>query len=260
VIGRLGVFGSLRLRSRNPDADEQSGRNRTRSFRHGLLSRLQAHRIRLWLSLVGKGLFRLQIEVDGLANAPAGGPLIVAAAPHRNWIDPFILLQVFPATPRLFFVAAADTAGARWWKRLVINIAGGMAPVTTKGGLNRGGLETSLAILREGNRLGIFPEGWNNNAAPFEVLPLKRGVAFLSQHSGCRVLPVALAGTTDLWRGATLRVAVAPPLDALPAGADRQTEQAFVDRLREILQEIQPPPPPEPADGRKPWRWLTRAL
>ena len=32
------------------------------------------------------------------------------------------------------------------------------------------------------------------------------------------MLPVALAGTTDLWRGKTLRVRIAPPLDALPLG------------------------------------------
>jgi 1-acyl-sn-glycerol-3-phosphate acyltransferase len=259
-MDKLGMLGKVRLRSRNPDVVDRRERARTRSFRPSLFSRLQAHRIRLWLSLIGKGLFRLRIEAVGLEHIPAGEPLIVAAAPHRNWIDPFLILQVFPATPRLYFVAAADTAGARWWKTLVINVAGGMAPVTTKGGLNRDGLETSLAILRAGNRLGIFPEGWNNNAAPCEVLPLKRGVAFLSEHSGCRVLPVALAGTTDLWRGASLRVSVAPPLAALPAGADRQAEQAYVDQLRDILQTIQPSRPPEPADGKKPWRWLTRML
>jgi 1-acyl-sn-glycerol-3-phosphate acyltransferase len=229
-------------------------------FRQTLFSNLQAHRIHLWLSLVGKGLFRLHVEVEGLEHIPPGESLIVAAAPHRNWIDPFLLLQVFPALPRLYFVAAADTAGVRWWKTLAINIAGGMAPVTSKGGLNRDGLETSLAILAEGNRLGIFPEGWNNNAKPLDVLPLKRGVAFLSEHSGSRVLPVGLAGTTDLWRGATLRIRVAPPLDALPPDSDRNAEQAYVDQLRAVLQAIQPPPPPEPASGKKPWRWMTKMI
>jgi hypothetical protein len=74
------------------------------------------------------------------------------------------------------------------------------------------------------------------------------------------VLPVALAGTTDLWRGKTIRVRIAPPLDALPSGADRHDEQIFVDALRAVLQEAVPADPEEPLDGKKPWRWLTRAL
>ena len=91
-------------------------------------------------------------------------------------------------------------------------------------------------------------------------MPLKRGVAFISQHSGRRVLPVALAGTTDLWRGKTLRVRIAPPLDALAPGSNRDEEQAYVDDLHAVLQDALPPQPAEPLDGKKPWRWLTRAL
>ena len=93
-----------------------------------------------------------------------------------------------------------------------------MVPVSTRGQLNRDGLELALGILERGNRVGIFPEGWGAKPDP-EIMPLKRGVAFISQHSGRRVLPVALAGTTDLWRGKTLRVRIAPPLDALAAGS-----------------------------------------
>jgi 1-acyl-sn-glycerol-3-phosphate acyltransferase len=240
-------------------AGRGSGKQANR-FHPNLLSRLQARRIHLCLSLLARGLFRLNVDVEGLEHVPAGEPLIVAAAPHRNWIDPFLVMAVMPSLPRLYFVAASDTAGARWWKTLAINIAGGMAPVTTKGGPNRDGLEISLTILAEGNRLGIFPEGWNNNAAPLEILPLKRGVAFLSEHSGRRVLPLGLAGTTDLWRGATLRVRIAPPLDMLPRGSNRNAEQAFVDQLHVILQAVQPAPPREPVDGKKPWSWLKRML
>jgi hypothetical protein len=87
----------------------------------------------------------------------------------------------------------------------------------------------------------------------------RSGVAFISQHSGCRVLPVALVGTTDLWRSKTLRVRIAP-LDALPLGANRHEEQIFVDGLRTALHDALPPQPAEPPDGKKPWRWLTQAL
>jgi 1-acyl-sn-glycerol-3-phosphate acyltransferase len=232
---------------------------RAERFRPTLWSVLQARRIKLWLTLVGKGLLRLNIEVEGLELVPRAEPLIVAAAPHRNWIDPFLILQVLPPLPRTYFLAAADTSGNRWWKRILIDLAGGMVPVTTTGQLNRNGLELTLSILECGNRVGIFPEGWGAKLDP-EIMPLKRGVAFISQHSGRRVLPVALAGTTDLWRGKTLRMRIASPLDALAPGASRYEEQSYVDSLRAVLQDVVPREPAEPLDGKKPWRWLTRVL
>jgi 1-acyl-sn-glycerol-3-phosphate acyltransferase len=227
-------------------------------YRPTLWSALQARRIRLWLTLVGKGLLRFNIEVEGLELVPRGESLVIAAAPHRNWIDPFLILQILPPLPRTYFLAAADTTGNRWWKRILIDLAGGMVPVATRGQLNRDGLQLALAILQRGNRVGIFPEGWGPKPDP-EILPLKRGVAFISQHSGCRVLPVALAGTSDLWRGKTLRVRIAPPVDALPPGANRHEEQTYVDSLRAVLHDVLPAEPAEPPDGKKPWRWLTRA-
>jgi 1-acyl-sn-glycerol-3-phosphate acyltransferase len=254
VPGAAGTKSSALL----PDAHAGNRRHAGR-FRPNLWSALQARRITLWLTLVGKRLLRFTIEVEGLELVPRGEPLIVAAAPHRNWIDPFLILQVLPPLPRTYFLAAADTTGDRWWKRLLIDLAGGMVPVATKGQLNRDGLELALAILRRGNRVGIFPEGWGPKPDP-EILPLKRGVAFISQHSGCRVLPVALAGTSDLWRGKTLRVRIAPPLDAVPPGANRDEEQTYVESLCAVLQDVMPAEPAEPPDGNKPWRWLTRAL
>jgi 1-acyl-sn-glycerol-3-phosphate acyltransferase len=239
--------------------NRNQGRANARRFRPTLWSALQARRIKLWLALVGQGLLRFKIEVEGLEHMPRGEPLIIAAAPHRNWVDPLLLLTVLPPLPRTYFLAAVGLPGDRWWKRLVLTIAGGMVPVATTGQLNREGLALALAILSHGNRVGIFPEGWGSKPDP-EVMPLKRGVAFLSEHSGRRVLPVALAGTSELWRGKTLRVCIAPPLPALEPGADRQAEQAYVDRLRAVLQEVAPASPPEPPDGQKRWSWLTRLV
>jgi 1-acyl-sn-glycerol-3-phosphate acyltransferase len=229
----------------------------SRRFRPSLWSALQAWRIKLWLVLVGRGLFRFRIEVEGREHIPPGEPLIIAAAPHRNWIDPLLILTVLPALPRPYFLSAVGVRGDRRWRQLALHIAGGMVPVERSGHLNREGLALALAILAQGNRVGIFPEGWEARPDP-AILPLKRGVAFLSEHSGRRVLPVALAGAGELWRGKTLRVRIAPPLPALAPGADRNAEQAYVDRLRAVLHEATPPPPPEPPDHEKRWRWLTK--
>lgn len=223
--------------------------------------RLQARLSRRILRLLGHGLFRLRFEFRGLEHVPRGEPLIVAAAPHRNWIDPFLIVIALPPEPRVYFLGSAEGMFNTWWKRAVIAALGGVVPVSTAGHLNREGLETSLRILATDRRLGLFPEGWQQEAKPpDEIQPIRRGVAFLAERSGRRVLPIGLAGSQELWRGKMLRLQVGPPLDPPPPRADRATENAYAQRLTEALRAALPPLPPEPRDGRKPWPWLTRLL
>jgi 1-acyl-sn-glycerol-3-phosphate acyltransferase len=226
-----------------------------------VVSSLQARLGRRLVLGIGRTLFRLRLEFEGLEQVPGDEPLIVAAGPHRNWIDSFLIIMALPPTPRVSFIGSAEGMFDAWWKRAFLSLMGGVVPVSSRGQLNREALETSLAILAGGNRLGIFPEGWDQTgASPTEVQPLKRGVAFLSARSGCRVLPVGLAGTQELWRGKTLRLRIGPPLAVLAAGTNRSEEQAYADRVRDAISAVLPPLPPEPVDGNKPWSWLTRFL
>jgi 1-acyl-sn-glycerol-3-phosphate acyltransferase len=243
---------------RRGGAPAAADRDRFRPTRVGSLQARLSRRAVLW---IGRALFRLRLELAGLEHVPRDEPVIVAAAPHRNWIDSFLIIMALPPVPRVIFLGSAEGVFNRWWKRAILSLMGGVVPVSTRGQLNREALETSLAILAGGNRLGIFPEGWDQTgASPVEVQPLKRGVAFLSARSGCRVMPVGIAGTKELWRGKTLRLRIGPPLEPLAAGADRNEEQAYVERLHVAISAVLPPLPPAPADGRKPWSWLTRML
>jgi 1-acyl-sn-glycerol-3-phosphate acyltransferase len=213
------------------------------------------------LFVLGQSLFRLRLEFEGLELVPPDEPLIVAAAPHRNWIDPFLIVMALPSRPRIYFLGSGEGTFNRWWKRLIIGAVGGVVPVSTIGQLNREGLQTALAILAAGRSLGLMPEGWDQEAQPpDQIAPIKRGVAFLAERSQRRVLPVGLAGTQELWRGKTLRLRVGAPLDPPALGAPRAEEQAFAARLTGALLAALPPLPPEPADGRKRWPWLTRLL
>ena len=230
-------------------------------FRSTLASQVQARVVRRLLLVIGRGIFRLRFEFRGLEHVPTGEPLIVAAAPHRNWIDPFLIVMALPVGPRIYFLGSAEGMFNRWWKRTVLWAVGGVIPVSTQGQLNREGLETSLQILAADQRLGLFPEGWNQESKPpDEIQPIRRGVAFLAERSARRVLPIGLAGTQELWRGKTLRLQVGEPLDPPPAGATRAEETTYAERLAEALRAVLPPLPPEPSNGHKPWPWLTRLL
>ncbi len=218
---------------------------------------LQARFARLVVRLIGEGLFGLRIEVSGAEHVPAGEPLIVAAGPHRNWVDGFLLMIALPALPRLTFLASENVSD-RLWKRLVVFVAGGFEPVSFTSAVNREALAAAQEVLGRGDRLGIFPEGWDHLADPMrEIGAFRRGVAFIAQQSGRRVLPVALAGAKPLWRGKTLRVRIGASLGPPLADADRAVQQAWSDELGATLQELIPPEPPEIPVGQRRWPWLT---
>ena len=220
---------------------------------HALQARFTTSGVRF----IGTRLFGFRIEVSGRENVRAGEPLIVAGGPHRNWVDGFLLLVALPPQPRLVFLASENVSD-RWWKRVLVRLAGGFESVSTTSVLNRDALEAALLVLARGDRLGIFPEGWDHLEGPMrEIGPFRRGLAFVAQQSGRCVLPVALAGSKPLWRGKRLQVRIGTPLDPPPMDAGKGAQQAWSDELRATLQELIPPEPPDIPLERRRWPWLT---
>ena len=221
------------------------------------VARIQAYIVTRGVRFIGERIFGFRIEVHGREHVPAGEPLIVAGGPHRNWVDGFLLIIALPALPRLWFLAS-EYVVATWWKRLIVRLAGGFEPVSTTSALNREALAAGVRVLARGNRLATFPEGWDHlDASLEEIGELRRGLAFIAQQSGRRVLPVAIAGSKPLWRGKTLRVRIGPPLDPPPPRAGKAEQQAWSDVLRAALQELIPPQPPLIPVSRRRWPWLT---
>lgn len=224
---------------------------------HGTVRAVQARFSRLVVNLIGRGLFGFRIEVSGAEHVPAGEPLIVAGGPHRNWVDGFLLMIALPALPRLTWLASENVSD-RFWKRVLVFIAGGFEPVSSTSALNREVLAAAQEVPRRGDRLGIFPEGWDHLEDPMrEIGAFRRGVAFIAQQSGRRVLPVALAGAKPLWRGKTLRVHIGIPVNPPAGDAGRAAQQAWSDGLRATLEGLIPPEPPEIPVGARRWAWLT---
>ena len=219
--------------------------------------RLRANVVTHGVRFIATRIFGLRIEVSGREHIPPGEPLIVAGGPHRNWIDGFLLIVAMPPEPRLTFLAS-EAADDLWWRGLIVKMTGGFEPVSTTSALNREALDAAQRVLARGDRLGIFPEGWDHlQAEQREIGELRRGVAFIAQQSERRVLPVALAGAKPLWRGKTLRVQIGAPLAPPAATARRAEQESWSDELRATLQTLLPPEPPEIPITQRRWTWLT---
>ena len=223
----------------------------------GPIQAFQAHFTTSGVRFIGTRLFGFRIEVSGREHVPAGQPLIVAGGPHRNWVDGFLLLVALPPQPRVVFLASENVSD-RWWKRVLVRLAGGFEPVSTTSVLNREALDAALLVLHAATGWGSSPRaGTTSRDRCGRSGHFRRGLAFVAQQSGRCVLPVALAGSKPLWRGKTLRVRIGPPLDPPPMNARKAAQEAWSDELRATLQELIPPEPPEIPLQRRRWPWLT---
>jgi len=144
---------------------------------------------------VAKVIWRPRVE--GLANIPATGPVIVASN-HLSFADSIVIPFVVPR--RVAFLAKEDyftgtgVKGAlvRGWFEGI-----GMVPVDrddTKAALSS--LDTALEILGRGMAFGIYPEGARSRDG--RLYRGRTGVAHLALTSGAPVVPVGLVGTERL--------------------------------------------------------------
>ena len=239
--------------------------------------------LRLGLRFLGRGVFRFRPELVGAerlprtsAGRPAGG-WIAAGLPHRTWVDPFLVADLLPAEPRPFFLGDGRTIYRAWWRRALVRWIGGVIPIWPGGG--RTAVEAHLAaagaVLSAGGVLVIFPEV-GPPVPSGTARPLGLGVAYFALRTGAPIVPLAIGGSDELYRGRRLRVEILEPVTArelaglpreapLPAPWSREeriaaheTVAALHARCASAVAAAQAAV--RPLEGsRKRWPWLTTA-
>jgi 1-acyl-sn-glycerol-3-phosphate acyltransferase len=132
---------------------------------------------------------RRRLRIEGEANIPADGPLLVACN-HTSNLDPMVMGGYFPHT--LFAMAKREMYFARpvaWF------LAGINCIPVDRGAADRLALTRALEVLRRRGRLLIFVEGTRSRDGTMHRAEV--GIAFLSRRSGATVLPVAICHTGE---------------------------------------------------------------
>lgn len=173
------------------------------------------------------------VEATGVEFVPRRGPLILVAN-HQSLLDPLALMAAIPreitflAASYLFRIPAVG---------LVIKAVGALPVRGEEADLRS--LRKSLALLREGKAIGLFPEGAVSR--PGELRPFMPGWAYLALKSGAPVLPVILRGSskvlpvgTFIPRPGRICVKVLPPL---AFASKKKIAQGDLERLNAILRE-----------------------
>jgi len=217
-----------------------------------------------WCRVVG-----WRLTVAGSDRLPSrdgvsGAGCIVAVAPHRAWVEPFLLVVAWPAeAARLVWLADGRTATRSWWRRRLLPRLG-VIPIAVGAGGPRAYAEQAAVAVQRGCAVVVFPEV-GPASPPARTRALSPGFAYLSLRSGAPVVPAVVAGTHRLVRGSPLSVDFCAALEPGEAMPDPLTPRGRTraDGLRRELEEAMAgvlPSRTAQADAAAPararWRWL----
>lgn len=218
-------------------------------------------------------VFRLRVEVSGRELLPKGGYLLVVAA-HRGWADPFIVIHALPTEPRPWFLGSGPSTFTSPWREALIKRVGGLLPVWRGGVGVEGHIRSARAVLEAGGVFVQMPEGTVNGPVG-TTGPFRPGAALIALRLGATIVPMALAGTEELYIGHRMAARILPPTsiaDLLGTSWDgrlpeagtrdelelaRRVTEALVNRLRPAVEALQPQTVDPPSHPRRLRHWLT---
>jgi hypothetical protein len=231
--------------------------------------------MRLLARAILVGVFRFRIETSGQEHLPRGGYLIVGAA-HRGWMDPFVVLHAIPEQPRAWFLGSGPSTFTSLWREWLIRRVGGLLPVW-RGGV---GVETHVAsaraVIANGGVFAQMPEG-TVSGPPGRIGPFRNGWALIALRVPAPIVPLAMAGTDELYIGKRMASRVLPATSVadllgpdwdgvVPEAGSREELElakrlsaALAGRLGPVVEELQRAtidPPEHPRRLRKRLTWL----
>ena len=238
-------------------------------LRQGLFERCLRPLIRAWCRLCG---WRLEVTfaapLPATEGRPAGAGCVVAGAPHRAWVEPFLLLAAWPPdAARLVWMGDARTMTASWWRRALFPRLG-MIPITGQRGAPRAYAELVATALANGAALAVFPEK-GPPSVPDRTRHISAGFAYLAARAGAPVIPVVVGGSHRIVRGSRFTLDFLPAIDGGPAVPDpfEPTERSRIEALVSAYRDAVAATLPERtalADARRPrrerWRWLATLI
>ena len=185
---------------------------------------------------IAVGLSRILFPgpVTGRENLPKSGAYLIAPL-HRSHLDFLIVARV--TRRRLRYLAKAEVWKHRRLGRFIDRL--GALPVHREVA-DRDSFNRTLAVLRGGEPLVLFPEGTRRDGR--EVGELHEGAAYLALRAGVPLIPVGLAGTDRaLGRGhviprvARVRIVIGAPVVRPSGSVGNRVPRSMVKSATEEL-------------------------
>lgn len=144
-----------------------------------------------------------RIKVEGLDNLPGNGGVILCAN-HRSLWDP--VLMGCSVGRKVRFMAKEELFKVPVLGMLIRSL--GAFPVK-RGKADIESIKTALTLLKEGNVLGMFPEG--TRVRKGRKSDAKAGAALIAVKSGVPIVPMAISGSYRFF--SKLKIKIGEPFE-----------------------------------------------
>lgn len=187
---------------------------------------------------VAKGL-----RIEGSERVPERGPIIVCPN-HVKWLDPFVV--ALGTSRPIYFMAKQELFRTRL-QQAVFESLGAFS--VRRGEVDRAAMRRCIELLKDGQAVGIFPEG--TRSATGLLGPGEPGAAVMALLTGAPAVPAGISG----YRGGRLVLRWGEPIDpaAFGGSAARRDKHAVKDLTDAIMGAIAgltgQAPPPAVAEG-----------
>lgn len=185
----------------------------------------------------------VRLRVTGWEHLPpAGNGPVVVACNHIGWIDPFAIVTALGPRRPVVFLAAREHVEKRRQLDWLLGRLGAVIKVERTSLRQREVLRAAETTLRGGASIALFPEGRINLAAETGqmLLPFEPGAAVIARRGGVQILPMAIAGTDDLYLGRRVTIAIGPPITP---GPSHRIDNDTTEKLRTAILALIPPTP-----------------
>ena len=200
--------------------------------------------VRGFLRFLGRIIFKVffHIRITGLENFPTEGKLLLVGN-HVAMIEAALMVIFTPWQVELLGAGDLPQEGITE----VTEWLYGYIPID-RGNVDRSALRKALDVLKQGGRLGIFPEGgfWEPGA-----MRAQPGVSWLSYRAEAPVLPIAFGGTLGALTAALkfkrppLTINIGEVIPAAKIPEDQKRKPYFQSYANEVMQAVKKLLPPD---------------
>lgn len=164
------------------------------------------------------------VRVNGLENIPEEN--FILAGNHKSMWDIILLANSIPTNIR--FMAKKELFNNSFTKSFFSKA--GAFPVDREG-IDINAIKTSLRLLKEGETIGVFPEGTRNKTRAI-ILPFKEGVTRIATKTKKVIVPFGIDGDYKL--GKTINLNIGEPIDISLIDKENQTEY-LEEKVKELI-------------------------
>jgi len=133
--------------------------------------------------------------IKGLDNIPGKGSLVVVAN-HSSYIDPVIIKSMFEKYfNKTVYYLSKEEVYSNFLKKFIF-LSSSTIPVNRQNP-GKTTLDAALIKLKEGNIIGLFPEG--TRSIDGKLHKGKTGAVRLALSAKCPILPIGVKNSYEIW-------------------------------------------------------------